>query len=928
MSTAEPTEKTDLPSTSPSTHEQTSFFSLPFVSKLLWYAQWADHSQWRQFDPPHPTLKEVLRAMDYGVPAAVGHPLAVPLPHHSAGETLPSEANVFFPQRAELSTCSAAPAISSSLPAAINAPEFFAEPGWGEVAVENDVNRLLCPVLPQYANRTLEGYSSRAVGAIVRRRIEIERFYLQHYAETSEILCGASLALSDAFWADLNASKGKGGRGGSPTSKPAAVAVNTGSSFSPTSAPDVGRSVNSLNAAVTTGGAAVISALPHDFDQTTLEGQAYRLRTDPTRGPGMRPLPRDYTLLRQLRAGLARALGLTLPPHDSHEDDLCLDRERCTRLLAEQPSRWPPGGGGTEASSKSGAVDIGRVLERCRLLPPALPSKQRHGSKSGRRKLNKGSGHSGSGRGAQQSREEEAAPALSLSSSYPSACSPTSPTSTTSHMQSLSTAEEDQQDYEEWRTKIVHQLAALPAHHPLVDAVPPAVEHKTALLYSLMGDNPLNYLEDDREGCSTTLLKETILLEWFEDMLQAAYRWRFSPLQTRALLLVGRSLCEAIENLTRCDVSNEDEVENALEAHITGLLTHLLTPAACASEVRASVPPVSAAVLPTGDERAGGTPSSIMTDAGASSSAISDRRRPLKSVSKKSSPVSSPRSAILSPMRFEITVHVEPVVRTLTYPPLFRLDELGAVLDFFLTSALKHWRLFAYAFHEAPPVQTVTFALPLDSVQRAHIPPLTEFLPVDFFTMEEERFRLVEEAEKQLHTLYQECFAQSLQKLAEAELEERLQWLADREEAEIENRNMALNGADFDRISESFQLRLLEKSKKNDQVGPAAAQERFLHGMSQLAAGMLSEASNSPTRGLPAGRAAGAARARVVSPRDTTRPMSPADAVTIDQDAVFLLEEVEERVEAIENSVKEREAAGAAAATKSKSNKGGKGRRG
>lgn len=599
------------------------------------------------------------------------------------------------------------------------------------------------------------------------------------------------------------------------------------------------------------------------IDLSTREGLNCMIHLQPQRGPQLPLRLATMSPLQRLRTGLSRALGLSVPPQDLPSDDLCLGRTRCS-LKKVVPGAHP---------------------FRYDAMASLLNAQQHH--------------HHG--------------PSSEGRSNYsPSMCSNAPETASSSPRR--------QSAPESLETSSAHAaMDALCSEDEDDGAMPPALEYHVSHWFT----------ESSQEE-----LREAALLDWFEDVLGFARQQAFTTPQVRVLLLMSRTMLECVYHLDSLLIGmtgDDDAQDRVVLECVTDVFTSLCTAVGCEGEVEAIEEETRREAVSTEEpdrEALAALEVKNKKDKGRSKPAPSPS--PQQQQRKASSIVPLVTTTVIK----DIVVEMR---KTLRYPPSFSIVQLAAVLDFITSSVAGHWRLLSTVLHHrAAPRDVITLNVVTDTTLRWGVAPLTTFLPATFFSQQQERLRVWAEAERSLQNQYENEYGRGLEDLMTEERADRDEITGEKLAGDADNRTMALDTAGFDRVQQAFALRLQHQQEENFAVGIASGQEAFLKELGVMSDLMEAEAEAAQAGGAGGGGAGGKRGAppkAAVPPAPpvpaSKRPMSSArsavvsaDQVNVPTDAVFRIEEVEQRVDVIGDTVQQ--AIAQAAAKKEGSGKHGK----
>ncbi|EAN96794.1 hypothetical protein, conserved [Trypanosoma cruzi] len=396
---------------------------------------------------------------------------------------------------------------------------------------------------------------------------------------------------------------------------------------------------------------------------------------------------------------------------------------------------------------------------------------------------------------------------------------------------------------------------------------------------------PLRYREAAQEE-----LRHVALGEWCEDLIHfTAYRG-FSAEQVRCVLLTAMHLMNVVADLS------PDATDVEAEKRCTQLLEELLIEQACGLPRK---------VVET--HKSWRTVTSEIPDpefVAEMETAISQEKNKKRRAALKEKLENAPR---INYTRQEL--QKERFLTEIVVGPYFTLQEVAQILDYFSSSVVRHWRLFRAFLAEPQPVETHDEVQVQWDIHSFCVPPLEEFVRDDMYEIEQERRDLMSACEDAIESAFEEEFIQPLLAL-QREKDELLECLKERErQAEEDNIRNALDGPGYMQVTRGFILRLNKCIERNERVGKLELNEKppdstppspepFSSQMSpSLSLANKSRRSVTTRQGLGLAGVAGNHKLAAAAP-PSSHSENPADAV-------FSLEEVEARLEKLENAMRE-----------------------
>lgn len=448
-------------------------------------------------------------------------------------------------------------------------------------------------------------------------------------------------------------------------------------------------------------------------------------------------------------------------------------------------------------------------------------------------------------------------------------------------MTTIYPSERKAEEMERLRELRLRLLAAYDADDPILDASPSPLVYTTALFY----------VPHEMEGSASASLRQAAILEWFEDVVQFARQQEWSVGQTRALLLIAQSMVECVEGcdaalrrrrreakaappppphlpppLRTGDDDDEEEAEaertareedEAMEQAVSSLLQRLVRQAVFPSTVQV----VGRTITPV---------STVHTIPDPEAMEALEQKWKLKEGKTLNRKQQQQMKEQLDAVPRRTTTTMEEKITTwetpLDFPPCWSLEEMMRVMSFLTTSVLGHWRLWCVVLHadpaDLPPEEVLDLPVPLDSTQRAFIPPLKSFFPASFYTQQEERRTIWREVEREKEMLFRTGFLPPLQEMAKKVKAQMEEWRMDWVEKERENDALKLSGAEYERVHHAFVLRLAKRMAYNAEVGRKAGEIRFAEEMQAISEVMKEEAEAAEAAAAAALREEAAAQQR------------------------------------------------------------------
>ncbi|CCW67429.1 unnamed protein product [Phytomonas sp. Hart1] len=286
-------------------------------------------------------------------------------------------------------------------------------------------------------------------------------------------------------------------------------------------------------------------------------------------------------------------------------------------------------------------------------------------------------------------------------------------------------------------------------------------------------------------------LRYTALVEWFEDLLGFILQWDYSCQQARCVLLSALALLRCLEGMPA--EATEADVEQA----VGELLTNALIVQACPVSIHVRVPQ---------------TLEEPYTEPVCDLKPISNlEHRPLneKKTDKNQRPtlMETPESGALHAVTTMVPERTE-VTRKILVGPYFSAVDVEAVLDFLVSSAVMHWRLFTFILSEPQTVDVHSTTLVLEDILPCFIPPLSEFVYEEEHNLAIEMEAVWRAASDGAEDIFNELYLRPIEDL---QMQENQEWQAlkvAKEAAKDETDDVELSREEYGRIERAFNLRL------------------------------------------------------------------------------------------------------------------------
>ncbi|EPY26786.1 hypothetical protein AGDE_11092 [Angomonas deanei] len=366
-------------------------------------------------------------------------------------------------------------------------------------------------------------------------------------------------------------------------------------------------------------------------------------------------------------------------------------------------------------------------------------------------------------------------------------------------------------------------------------------------------------------------LCQTVVVEWFEDILLFIQRSGFNVVQTRCILLDALGVLRSLQELPPEAITSDAEMavshvlEDALVSQTCVLPTSVLERQVLLEEVRRTVPDP---VILEG---------------------LQKRLREEKLNKKQQQALQAEMEQVPQVEVVSKEERVREVPTDVKIGPYFTLSEAACVLSYLCESALMHWRLWSCVLqptaevHSSPEPQRTVL---VEDVPSFTMPPLAEFLPEDKHNFQVSRTLLLREAEDSLNRLYNEFESKWNDLKTECEEDHtRVKEILDI--ADEHNRHNALNPTEYDSVERAFTLRLNALMTKNASVGP-------------LAAAMRPEQEEPAEE--PVADQKGSKKKKSTPGKSAPVQLPDPDTIVLPDDAAFEVEEVERRVHRVEET--------------------------
>ncbi|CCW59591.1 unnamed protein product [Phytomonas sp. EM1] len=420
----------------------------------------------------------------------------------------------------------------------------------------------------------------------------------------------------------------------------------------------------------------------------------------------------------------------------------------------------------------------------------------------------------------------------------------------------------------------------------------------------------LGYMHQDGDA-----LRYTALVEWFEDLLAFIVDNAFSCQQARCVLLDALALLRCLEGLP-VDATEED-VGQVVEA----LMTNALNVQACPVPTHVNVPHTLYEPI-MGQMRDPKLTASIehrlQTDR-----KLDKRQRVALMEALENIPLHV--VTLMKPRRIEVPIEM-------AVGPYFSTDDVKAVLNFLISSAVMHWRLFTFILSQPQAVDVRTTTLVLEDILPCFVPPLAGFM----FDEEHELALKMEtawrEAFREANEMFNGVYMCPIEEMQAQEIQERQAIIAAEEAAKQKNLDDALSQKEYERVERAFNLRL-QNSLGVEPFLPSASTQTISGRCDSPAVAAAAVADNAAapsatSHGTPplVGRLSHAGRPSLRQQKTlrgstiSTVVLPPLPRRETDKDShdssPFVLSEVEKRVEKIEACMEERLAESATVRTK------------
>ncbi|EKF33086.1 hypothetical protein MOQ_003053 [Trypanosoma cruzi marinkellei] len=396
---------------------------------------------------------------------------------------------------------------------------------------------------------------------------------------------------------------------------------------------------------------------------------------------------------------------------------------------------------------------------------------------------------------------------------------------------------------------------------------------------------PLRYQEAAQEE-----LRHVALGEWCEDLIHfTAYRG-FSAEQVRCVLLTAMHLMNVVADLS------PDATDEEAEGRCTQFLEELLIEQACGLPKK---------VVETHESwRTVTTEIADPQVVAEMESAIAHEKNKKRRAALQEKLAHVP---LINYTRQEL--QKERFLTEIVVGPYFTLQEVARILDYFSSSVVRHWRLFRAFLAEPQPVETHDEVQVQWDIHSFCVPPLEEFVRDDMYEMEQERRGLMSACEDVIESAFEEEFIQPLLAL-QREKDELLECLRERErQAEEDNVRNALDGPGYMQVTRGFTLRLNKCIERNEGVGNLEMNEKPPDSTSPSREPLPPQMSASLSLANKSGRSVttlqGLGSVGVAGNQKLAATVPPPSLIENPADAVFSLEEVEARLEKIENAIRE-----------------------
>ncbi|CBH10054.1 hypothetical protein, conserved [Trypanosoma brucei gambiense DAL972] len=374
-------------------------------------------------------------------------------------------------------------------------------------------------------------------------------------------------------------------------------------------------------------------------------------------------------------------------------------------------------------------------------------------------------------------------------------------------------------------------------------------------------------------------LKHIALCEWCEDLIFFALHRGFSPLQVQCLLLTAMHLMRAIAEAP----SNAIDDDSIVEERCTRVLQEALIEQSCSLprkvyDVRRSVEDV------TYEEKDAEFVAAIEAKL-AKEKNKKQQQLLLEQLENAPVEIKSRREVVKKKVVYEVIVG-----------PYFTPQELAQILNFFCTTAVRHWRLFHTFLLAAQPSETCDVSLVHDDIFPFCVPPLQEFLEEGMLNMEAERRAVVDECETLLRSIFEEEFMKPIREL-EQYRNEALRVSIEKERKEFEdNMKNVLDTSNYRRVSRAFELRLEKRLERSELAAPEVAPPPVMEQPAAVSSRRESMRRKSRVAHRPR------LDSLVGSPGMSTTAAA-AVAAEAQVDVVFSLEDVEARMSTLEHAV-------------------------